>query len=164
MTQFLESVKEEKKALTARIEAIDALLAEYEKEPRSTTSSAPNATRTGAKHAATVRKCKKCGKPGHRSDHCPTSGPVRQSLEEDCWCGRLKGHTGKHRGKPLPEAVAPETAMTDDELRQAVRDLQGQGFESLRIAARLKITLSKVNKFWDPALAVEESRRDEEEE
>jgi hypothetical protein len=65
-----------------------------------------------------VRKCKNCGKEGHRSDTCPTSDD-----------------------KPL-------AGMTATDLKEKIQELKAEGKTSVEIATELKCTLALVNRYW----------------
>jgi hypothetical protein len=69
--------------------------------------------------------CKNCGKRGHRSDDCP------------------------NRREPVVVEEAEIENRTEAELHAAVQGLKDDGLNSLQVAAKLKITLREVNKFWD---------------
>jgi hypothetical protein len=71
---------------------------------------------------AKLRYCKKCGKPGHRSDGRPTS----ESHES---------------GKSL-------TNMTVSELKESIQNLKSEGKTSVEIAKELNCTLTLVNRYW----------------
>ena len=63
----------------------------------------------------------------------------------------------------MPEAPAQEKLSPED-LAAEVRRLQEEGFSSLKISAKLKISLREVNKYWDPEIASEQGREEQENE
>jgi|SRR5579884_1238603 len=65
---------------------------------------------------------------------------------------------------PADSEEAKADTRTDDDLRSEVHILQAHGFDALHIASKLKIRLKKVNELWDPDIAVENARKDEEDE
>jgi hypothetical protein len=69
------------------------------------------------------RRCSKCQKTSHRSDHCPTSTP---RVDED---------------------DADEPIEKHEVTREQVQELHDEGLDALRIAARLHITLAQVKEY-----------------
>jgi hypothetical protein len=61
------------------------------------------------------------------------------------------------------EIVAADN-RSDEELAAAVHGLQEDGFDSLVIASKLKIRISKVNELWNPAIASSNGKAEEGEE
>jgi hypothetical protein len=107
--------------------------------------------------------------------HYKKRSKVEKSEAGLCFCGRPANHRGMHRGgkrnsarkkmekRPYqpPEVETAPTTKTDDELRQEVRDLQREGYDSLKIAAKLKISLREVNKYWDFDIATDNGTEEE---
>ncbi len=80
-------------------------------------------------------------------------------------CGEL-GRSDAHpnHGKKKADDLVESKAMNPDELREAVRGLQEDGLDSLRVAQKLRIRISEVNKYWDQDLALSMGKKDEDEE
>jgi hypothetical protein len=93
---------------------------------------------TGKGHG--VMHCKICGEPG-RSDTHPNHGKKTSQAAD-----------------PAPSG----NEMNPDELREAIHGLQQDGLDSLRIAQKLKISLYKVNKYWDAELAASQKGEEQE--
>lgn len=63
------------------------------------------------------------------------------------------------------DAAAPAQEredMTDDEMREKVRELQLQKKNSVQIAIKLGLTLKQVNEHWDHEIANENAHEEEE--
>lgn len=90
------------------------------------------------------RGCSICTKQGHNAKTCPENGPKDQDEDDE-----------------VRTTLPAHSALTDDELRVQVPDLQKQGLDSLRIAAKLKVPLRKVNEFWQYGIAVEQAKGEE---
>jgi len=120
--------------------------------------------------------CGKCGEEGHSAWHCPErkrkaphkSLVKKKGARSGCGtCGKV-GHNRKtcpenNPEKNVEQAPAIET-RTDEELAAAVHGLQQDGLDSLVIASKLKIRISKVNELWDPSIASSSGKAEEEEE
>jgi hypothetical protein len=57
----------------------------------------------------------------------------------------------------------PATEMSAGDLEESVHELQKGGLNSIQIAAKMKVSLSKVNMYWDPDLAAEQGKAEEDE-
>jgi len=132
MKTFGDYLLEERDALKRKLDAIELLLEDYEidddeeeeaAEPKKQTSKPPkNHPWRGNAIEKTLRKCKNCGKPGHRKDTCP-------DLNDD----------------------AGDEADKDEEsviTRAQVQELKDEGMSSLQVAAKLKCKLVDVSKLW----------------
>jgi hypothetical protein len=53
--------------------------------------------------------------------------------------------------------------MSAGDLEEIVHELQKDGLNSIQIAAKMKVSLSKVNMYWDPDLAAEQGKAEEDE-
>jgi hypothetical protein len=83
-----------------------------------------------------IRHCKNCGEPGHQARTC-TQGPGQSNKSPKETQGDFD---------PVPKAKE----MDDDELREKIAEYREQGYDSLWIAAKLRIRLKKVNELWTP--------------
>jgi len=109
----------------------------------------PKKARRGSIH------CKICDGYGHFAKTCP-KGP-----------GKLKAPRKKMEKRtyqpPEQEEAPAVDNRTDEELRAAVHGLQQDGLDSLVIASKLRLRISKVNELWDPTIASKNGKAEEEE-
>jgi len=122
LSVFLEAMRDERENLVRRVEAIDMLLATYHESEEYPVAKPRKEKPEKHLKAGKKRHCKSCGKAGHRSDNCPNGDGTLPPDE--------------------PTTHRPEVT------KEQVDELKAKGLNSIQVAARLKTTLTEVNKHW----------------
>jgi hypothetical protein len=96
------------------------------------------------KTAKGVRRCKACGKPGHRSDNCPEDSSEESAEEEESDEVPESGAFAD----PGDKGAKPIAGMSAADLGRTIQDLKAKGLTSVQVAAKLRCTLTLVNRYW----------------
>jgi hypothetical protein len=116
MAKFIDQVNEEVLVLEKRIVLLKQIIETY------SDSALAEVARLPKKAGGKARTCGKCGKEGHRADHCPTAEQPKSSVE-------------KFSG-------------TTEQLREEVQSRKADGMSSAEIAKELGLSLYMINKVW----------------